>query len=507
MPEKIYDHVIIGSGMGGLACAYILAAEGFKVIVLEKNHQIGGSLQVFSRDKTIFDTGVHYIGGLDEGQNLNQFFKYFKILDKLKLRRMRPEAFDKIHFGEEDKMYSYAQGYEAFTASLSADFPEEKEGIEAFAAKIQEVCKLFPLYQLEDHAVDNYMDNEYLSINTRDYIKTFTDNERLQNVLGASNLLYAGEGDKTPFYVHALIVNSFIESSYRLENGGSQIAIQMAKNITELGGEVKRRCAVISAEYEDGKNISAVVLSSGEKVYGNNFISNIHPQNTIPLFGRKHFRNAYVNRIEAIKNTKSSFNVCLVLKKDTFKYLDYNIYHLDDDDAWDSVNYNKESWPESMFINTPLVANQGKYSDGLSILVYMDYEEVKEWADTENTVGKPGARPQAYLDFKKRKEEQVIKKVEKLFPDIRSKIKGVYSSTPLTFRDYIGNNDGSLYGMQKDYKSFMTTFVKPKTRIPNLYLTGQNMNLHGILGVTISAFVTCFEFIDKKELLDKVKNT
>ena len=80
-----YDAVIIGSGMGGLTTAYILAKEGMKVCVLEKNRQVGGSLQIFSRDKTIFDTGVHYIGGLDEGQNLNRYFKYFGLMDALKL--------------------------------------------------------------------------------------------------------------------------------------------------------------------------------------------------------------------------------------------------------------------------------------------------------------------------------------------------------------------------------------------------------------------------------------
>lgn len=75
-----YDVVIIGSGLGGLESAYILSKEGYKVLVLEKNRQLGGSLQIFVRDKAIFDTGIHYLGGLDEGQNLNQSFKYFNIM-------------------------------------------------------------------------------------------------------------------------------------------------------------------------------------------------------------------------------------------------------------------------------------------------------------------------------------------------------------------------------------------------------------------------------------------
>ena len=72
--NKHYDFIILGSGMGGLTAAAVLAKNGYQVLVLEKNHQIGGSLQVFSRDKCVFDTGVHYIGGLDKGENLYQLF-------------------------------------------------------------------------------------------------------------------------------------------------------------------------------------------------------------------------------------------------------------------------------------------------------------------------------------------------------------------------------------------------------------------------------------------------
>jgi all-trans-retinol 13,14-reductase len=82
-----YDVLIIGSGMGGLVCGNLLSLEGFKVCVLEKNKQIGGCLQTYVRDRVIFDSGVHYLGGLEKGQNLYQIFKYLDILDKLKLQK------------------------------------------------------------------------------------------------------------------------------------------------------------------------------------------------------------------------------------------------------------------------------------------------------------------------------------------------------------------------------------------------------------------------------------
>ncbi|MEO8583984.1 MAG: NAD(P)-binding protein, partial [Flavitalea sp.] len=71
-----FDVIIIGSGMGGLVCGSLLSREGYKVCILEKNKQIGGCLQTYVRDKVIFDSGVHYLGGLSKGQNLYQIFKY-----------------------------------------------------------------------------------------------------------------------------------------------------------------------------------------------------------------------------------------------------------------------------------------------------------------------------------------------------------------------------------------------------------------------------------------------
>ena len=144
-----YDVVIIGSGLGGLACGTILAKEGYNVCVLEKNKQIGGMLQTFAREKVIFDTGVHYVGGLNEGQNLYQFFKYFGIMDKLKLRKMDEDFVDGLIFGEDPTIYKYAQGYDNFIRQMVEYFPEEGPAIRKYCETIQDICKNFPLYNVQ----------------------------------------------------------------------------------------------------------------------------------------------------------------------------------------------------------------------------------------------------------------------------------------------------------------------------------------------------------------------
>ena len=61
-----YDIIIIGSGLGGLECGAILSKEGFNVCVVEKNTQFGGCFQTYRRKGHLFDTGIHYVGSLDE---------------------------------------------------------------------------------------------------------------------------------------------------------------------------------------------------------------------------------------------------------------------------------------------------------------------------------------------------------------------------------------------------------------------------------------------------------
>ncbi len=117
-----YDVVVIGSGLGGLVSAVILAKEGKRVVVLEKNNQFGGNLQTFVRDKTIFDTGVHYIGGLAKGENLYNYFSYLNIADKLNLRQLNKDGFDVISFDDDENEYPIAQTYQNFVEQLAVFF-------------------------------------------------------------------------------------------------------------------------------------------------------------------------------------------------------------------------------------------------------------------------------------------------------------------------------------------------------------------------------------------------
>jgi len=497
-----FDFVIIGSGMGGLVCGDLLSKEGYSVCILEKNKQLGGCLQTYVRDKVIFDSGVHYLGGLDEGQNLHQIFKYLGILSKLKLQRLDNDVFDKIIIEGDEKEYVYAQGYDNFIRHLVADFPDEAPAIQAYCDKIREVCAKFPLYNLRKGDYNDRAD--VLELDTKAFVESLTTTPKLRAVLVGNNALYAGQPDKTPFYVHALILNSYIESSWKCVDGGSQIARLLARNIRERGGTIVRHVEVKKIVVEGGRAV-AVELADSSRVVGQNFISNMHPVKTLEITETDLIRPAYRKRLGGLENSISSFTLNLVLKKNTFPYFKHNYYCHRAGHEWTALDHSEETWPLGYAMFPSASSKIDQHAEGLTVLAYMRFDEVAQWADTFNTVLDESGRGESYEAFKKRKAETLLDSVEKRFPGLRDCIKSYYTATPLSFRDYIGNGDGSLYGIVKDYHDPLKTFISPRTKVPNLYLTGQNLNLHGVLGAAMSGIVTCSAIVGDDRFIEKIR--
>ncbi|HRQ50005.1 MAG TPA: NAD(P)/FAD-dependent oxidoreductase [Agriterribacter sp.] len=499
-----YDIVIIGSGIGGLVCGGILSREGYRVCILEKNRQIGGSLQTFSREKEIFDSGVHYIGGLDKGQNLYQIFKYLGVMDELKLQRMDEDAFDKIIISNDPKVYRQAQGYENFIKRLADDFPGEEAAIRSYCDKIKETCNKFPLYNLRTNGL--YEEKaDVLTLDTHSVITALTANKKLQAVLAGNNALYVGRPDETPFYIHALIINSYIESAWKCINGGSQIGKVLARNIRDKGGEIIRNCEVKKIATEAGRAVYAEA-ANGVKYYADQFISNIHPAKTMEITNAEVIKNIYRKRIRNLPHTISSFLIHIVLKKGSFAYHRHNYYYHKAGEIWNLADYTEDNWPLGYALFFPPSSKTAAFADAMTIFTYMRYDEVAPWQHTFNTVATENDRGKTYRAFKKYKAEILLDCVEEKFPGLRNCIQSYTTSTPLSYRDYIGNYDGSLYGIAKDYKDPLKTFISPRTKVKNLYLTGQNINIHGVLGSSISALLTCVSLLGNESVVEKIRN-
>ena len=227
--------------------------------ILEKNKVPGGALQSFKRKGIVFDTGIHYIGGLDTGQNLNQYFRYFGLIDKINIRRLNQNRFDMIALG--DKEYPLAQGFDNFIDQLLPYFPDCKKTLEKYISTIKEIASSFPLYNFEfpgNPSEETFRNKSafdfYHSLQTTnaDIKHSGSWNETcsiFSSVLAGNSFLYAGNKDKTPLYIPALINHSFISSAWRPVDGSSQIADLLIQSIIEAGGTIIKNTKVNGIRY------------------------------------------------------------------------------------------------------------------------------------------------------------------------------------------------------------------------------------------------------------------
>lgn len=491
-----YDLIIIGSGLGGLVSGAVLAKNGLRVLVLEKGKKIGGLLHTFKRDQTTFNTGMNYIGSLEEGGFLYQYFKYLGIIDKLQLKRMDIDGFEEISFSDHLESYHYAQGKENFIEKLSKSFPQENSIIRDYTNKLWEVTDKFPLLYLQNY--DQIKKGEdYLNGGASEYISSLKASITLESVLGATNSLYGGVKGKTPLYVHSLVNRQFIESAWRFVGGSQQLANALVEVIEDAGGEVFNRAKVSRISTEDSEN-TWVETEEGNRYYTKNIISNIHPAQTMKMVEDKRIKKVYRKRINDLQNTTSFFNLYLVFKPNSFLYQNRNFYHFMNDKVWGLQN--SDNWPHFFLFYTGCSDQSQKWADNANILTYMDYSELSEWKGTQK-----GMRGESYEEFKNRKAEKLIEQLEKKFPGIKSSIQSWYAATPLTYEHYTGAPHGSAYGIEKDHNNPYKSIILPKTKIPNLFFTGQNLNMHGALGVTISGILTSAEILGYDYLLQKIR--
>ena len=494
--------IIIGGGVGGLFCGAILSKEGYDVKVFEQHYKIGGGLHSFKREGVEFDTGMHEIGTFQPGGALNKICSYLGIMDKLSILPTDDDCFELFHIGSDRKIYRYAKGAERFVETLAAEFPEEKENIKRYVQAMYDLVQETKMFNLEFNDYITTQHSPEFMMSVGDFINSFTGNERLRAVLALTNPLYGGEQYKTPAHFHAIVNVLYIESAARFVGSSQQLADALIGVIRQSGGEVYAHNGVKHIEIKE-KEIEYIVTADGEKHRADWYISSIHPSSLFKLMDTSKIQRSYWQRIDSIPNSYSSFTVYIIFKPGTFPYLNYTGYYIDDySQVWELGGYSPDDFPNGMMYLTPPETMNDKYAQKMIVNCIMGFDAVKKWENT--TTGKRG---EEYETFKRHCEEQTINKLEKIYPDIRACIQSVYSASPLTIRDFYNQKEGALYGVKKDCNNMMLSHIAVRTKLKNLLLTGQNLNLHGMVGTPITAINTCAELLGMEYLLNQINQS
>lgn len=489
-----YDAVIIGSGLGGLECAHILSKAGMSVLLLERGTQAGGCLQSYRRLGLAFDTGFHYVGGLDEGQSLHSAFRHLGLL-RLPWQRL-DNHFDRVTIG--NQTFSFAQGYDAFVETLTAAFPAERDALNKYADMLKQ-CGEQQFDALNPQTGESSVLSRFFETSAYQYLTETFHDPLLINVLCGTSLKMELRKESLPLFTFAHGNGSFIESSWRLKGDGSLIVNSLADGIRMHGGEIICNTEVRELVEKDGKLVHAV-CSNGEIYEGTIFISNIHPAVTCNLVKQSsRMKKVYRSRITHLENTFGMFTVSLRIKPQTLRYFNWNQYIYKEPDVW--AFHLKNNPVSGVLVSCRIPEDGSKYVQQVDLLTPMNWSECEQWSHTE-----VGRRGEDYKAMKKRVADECITLAERFIPGLRDRITGCYTSTPLTYRNYTLTPEGSAYGLRKDFRNPMITLLSPRTPIPNLLLTGQNLMLHGLHGVTMTALFTCAEVLGKEPIWNIVKN-
>ena len=493
---------IIGGGIGGLFCGAFLSKEGYRVEIFEQHSRPGGGLHEFKREGVSFETGMHVVGAFSPGAVLHRICSYLGIMDKIPILPEDEDCFELFHLASDQKKYRMPRGAGAFIEALAQEFPREREAVTQYVRAMYRICDEVKLYNLEKAGASFHEYSGKFMTSVGDFINSFTTDPRLRSVLAFSNPLYAGSRYQTPAYVHALIGKLYIEGAARLVGGSQQMADALVESIRRQGGEVYLRRAVTRLEIS-GKEVDYLLTADGERRRADWYISSIHPSSLFSLLDTSKVQRSWRERIDSIPNTYSVFTLYIIFKPGAFPFFNYTYYYQDDyADTWEHDAYTEASWPRGLMFVTPPVSMRDVYAEKMIVNCIMNYETVKAWEHTLT-----GKRGEAYEAFKKRCERRVVDKLQEIFPGVRSCIQSLYSATPLTIRDYYNQKEGALYGVKKDCRYIERSHIPVRTKLKNLLMTGQNVKLHGILGVPLTAIVTCSELVGMDYLLDKINLT
>ncbi len=494
-----FDIAIIGSGLGGLVTANILSKKGYHVCVLEQNSHPGGCLQSFEKDGCIYDTGIHYVGGLSEGQVLHRIFTYLNLFPDLNIRKMDPEGFDRFVFG--DAEYTYPTGYDAFRERMVQYFPTEASGIDTYISKIRGISESISLYNLEPvmYTPENLY-GKFSHGNAWEFIRSVTPDAKLQHLLSGLNMLYAGTTESSFLYMHALINNHYLQGPWRFVDGSRQVSDLLIRNMKSHGGELFTRKKIIALKGHD-QAITRAISEDGDEFLADHFIGAIHPQLLMALLepdmGRKSFRN----RIAGLDNTVSCFTLYVAFKQGEVPYMNRNLYYYPGGNAWGLDYYKPDEFPQYLGFYPIADTVDEKFTRSGSVISFMNYSEVEKWENSSIE-----DRGEAYNQFKEEKALRMIEALDQAFPGIRKSIRAYSTATPLTLRDYTGTVAGSIYGIQRDFRNPNQSILLPQTKLKNLFLTGQNLSLHGMLGTTMGALLTSGQFCDLNGLLNEIRH-
>jgi all-trans-retinol 13,14-reductase len=492
-PAGSFDAIVIGSGIGGLACASALARYGKRrVLVLERHYRIGGYTHAFTRPGYEWDVGIHYLGELGERGIVRTMFE--RLTDGSLRWAALPDVYDRIVIGE--RSYDFVTGARRFVSKMSAYFPREADAIARYVTLVKQVARAGQLYYVDralpaavSRVAGPLLRRRYMRHATRttlEVMRELTSDEELIAVLTGQFGDYGLPPSRSSFAMHASVVAHYLGGAWYPIGGASSIARAFAPVIEGAGGALCHSADVERVVVEAGRAVG-VRMVDGRELRAPLVISDAGVAST---FGRLLPDSPLPSSLRAsLRATSPSVGyACLYLG---FKQTDAELGLTGTNlwlypDAKHDANIARfladPSSPLPLVYASFPSAKDPSFQERfpgratIDLITLCPWEWVEQWKDTSWMKRGP-----AYGELKARFTERLLEALFARLPQLRGKVDHAELSTPLSTRHFATHPHGELYGLDHDPARYRAR-VRAETPVKGLYLTGADLVSAGVAG-------------------------
>ena len=502
--DSQWDAIIIGSGIGGLAAAALLAKHaGRKVLVLERHYTAGGYTHTFHRPGYEWDVGVHYIGQVhDPSFQVRRAFDH--VTDgRLAWSRM-PDVYDRVLIA--GRTYDFPSGRERLRERMKRYFPGEETAIDQYFEAVKASNRASGLFWAEKAiprpvaAIAGPLMRRpfvrWASRTTAEVLRGMTDNDELIGVLTAQWGDYGLPPAESSFAIHAMIAEHYFEGASYPVGGASRIVETITPVIEAAGGKVVVSAEAVEVLVEHGRAVG-VRMKDGKEIRAEIVISDAGARNTFErLLPKRDSAIEHVRgELRAIPLSSAHLSLYVGLKQ-TAKELG-----LDGTNLWIHPTPDHDRNMEQFFADTcapfpflfisfpsakdPDFERRHPGRSTIEVVTVAPYDGFERWQNA-----RWHRRGDDYDTFKRNLAVRLQAGLEHYVPAVAGKVDFAELSTPLSTRHFMNYARGEIYGLSSTPKRFQLRCLAPRTPIRNLYLTGQDVASLGVTGALFGGVLT-----------------
>jgi all-trans-retinol 13,14-reductase len=497
--NRPWDAIVVGSGMGGMTTAALLAKLGKRVLVLEQHYVPGGFTHTFRRKGYLWDVGVHAVGEMSEKAMAGRVLK--GLTDgRLKWASLG-ESYDQFVFPD-GMTIDFPDTPKKFRNNLVAAFPDEEEAIDKYMAGIKEVVRDMAGYWVSrvlprrlgamGDKILGRRGRKHLMRTTASFINELTDNPKLRAVFAAQWGYYGATPSQSSWAMQALVVQHFKWGAFYPVGGSAEIAWSLLQTVAEAGGWTRIVADVAEVVVENGKAVG-VRMADGEVYRAPQIVSAIGVSATVDRL----LPNVHDRWAESLKTLGAGpAHLCLNIgfKGDISKVgctAANRWFYQTWDMEWSAWDVEKDELGEAMVLYCSFPSLKDPEHDPGpeqrhtgEVVTFVPWEQFERWSGTAWR-----KRGEDYDALKKRISDELLEQFLAHMPELKDYVDYVELSTPLSTETFVRPKRGSIYGLLPTPERFSNPWLRAKSPIDGLYFSGSEVASVGVVGAMMGGIL------------------